>query len=75
MLALEGAAEPETVEGVPHAWCRLGAAARGLALLRQNNVRELVLAGGIAPTFAHYAAPRLARGQAVRPHRLQSAGR
>jgi len=48
VLALEGAAEPETVEGVAHAWCRLGAAARGLALLRQHNVRELVLAGGIA---------------------------
>ena len=24
VLALEGAAEPTTVEGVPHAWCRLG---------------------------------------------------
>ena len=48
VLALEGAAQPETVEGVAHAWCRLGAAARGLALLRQNNVRELVLAGGVA---------------------------
>ena len=47
VLALEGAAEPETVRDVPHAWCRIGAAARGLALLRQNNVRELVLAGGI----------------------------
>ena len=47
VLALEGAAEPETVEGVAHAWCRLGAAARGLALLRENNVTELVLAGGV----------------------------
>jgi len=47
VLALEGAAEPETVRGVPHAWCRIGAAAMGLALLRENNVTELVLAGGI----------------------------
>jgi UDP-2,3-diacylglucosamine hydrolase len=47
VLALEGAAEPETVRGVPHAWCRIGAAATGLALLRQNDVTELVLAGGI----------------------------
>lgn len=47
VLALEGAAEPATVEGVPHAWCRLGAAATGLALLRENHVTELVLAGGI----------------------------
>jgi DUF1009 family protein len=47
VLALEGAAEPATVEGVAHAWCRPGAAARGLALLRENNVTELVLAGGV----------------------------
>ena len=47
VLALEGAAEPDAIRDVPHAWCRVGAAARGLALLRENNVRELVLAGGI----------------------------
>jgi UDP-2,3-diacylglucosamine hydrolase len=47
VLALKGAAEPETVRGVPHAWCRLGAAAQGLSLLRKNNVTELVLAGGV----------------------------
>ena len=47
VLALEDAAEPDTVRDVPHAWCRIGAAARGLALLRENNVSELVLAGGI----------------------------
>lgn len=47
VLALEGAAEPATVRDVPHAWCRIGAAALGLALLRENNVTELVLAGGI----------------------------
>jgi len=47
VLALEGAAEPETVRGVPHAWCRMGAAATGLTLLRENNVTDLVLAGSI----------------------------
>jgi UDP-2,3-diacylglucosamine hydrolase len=47
VLALEGAAEPETVRGVPHAWCRLGAAVEGLSLLRENNVTELVLAGSV----------------------------
>ena len=47
VLALEGAAEPQAVAGVPHAWCRLGAAAKGLALLRDNHVEELVLAGGV----------------------------
>ena len=38
---------PATVEGVPHAWCRIGAAASGLAILRRNGVTELVLAGGV----------------------------
>jgi UDP-2,3-diacylglucosamine hydrolase len=53
VLALEGAAEPPTVAGVPHAWCRLGAAATGLDLLRAHGVGELVLAGGIArPSLA-----------------------
>jgi DUF1009 family protein len=53
VLALQGAAEPATVAGVPHAWCRMGAAARGLGLLRDNGVTELVLAGSIRrPTLA-----------------------
>ena len=53
VLALEGAAEPATVAGVPHAWCRLGAAATGLDLLRAHGVGELVLAGGVArPSLA-----------------------
>ena len=47
VLALEGAAQPETVRGVPHAWCRMGAAVKGLSLLRENNVTELVLAGSV----------------------------
>jgi DUF1009 family protein len=47
VLALAGAAEPAAICGVPHAWCRLGAAATGLALLRENDVTELVLAGAI----------------------------
>jgi UDP-2,3-diacylglucosamine hydrolase len=47
VLALEGAADPETITDVAHAWCPIGAAARGLALLRDNDVSELVLAGGL----------------------------
>jgi hypothetical protein len=47
VLALEGAADTATVAGVPHAWCRLGAAGRGLSLLREHNVTELVLAGAV----------------------------
>ncbi len=47
VLALDGEAEPEAVAGVAHAWCRVGAAAKGLDLLRANEVSELVLAGGV----------------------------
>lgn len=47
VLAVAGAAEPAAVSDVPHAWCRLGAAATGLALLRENHVTELVLAGAV----------------------------
>ena len=35
------------MRGVPHAWCRMGAAVTGLSLLRENNVTELVLAGSV----------------------------
>jgi hypothetical protein len=47
VLAFEGAADPATVAGVPHAWVSLGAAAEGLRILRENGVGELVLAGGV----------------------------
>jgi DUF1009 family protein len=47
VLALEGEAEPETVVGVSHAWCRMGAAAKALRLLREHGVGDLVFAGGV----------------------------
>ena len=47
VLALEGEADRAAVESVPHAWCRIGAAATALDLLRANAVGELVLAGGV----------------------------
>jgi DUF1009 family protein len=47
VLALEGEAEPATVDGVPHAWCRIGAAAHGFDLLRANAVTDLILAGAV----------------------------
>jgi UDP-2,3-diacylglucosamine hydrolase len=53
VLALEGEAEPETVANVAHAWCRIGAAAKGLGLLRDNGVVDLVVAGGVRrPTLS-----------------------
>jgi UDP-2,3-diacylglucosamine hydrolase len=47
VVALEGEADPDWLVGVPHAWCRIGAAAKGLDLLRAHGVGELVLAGGV----------------------------
>jgi hypothetical protein len=47
ILALEGEADAETTENMPHAWCRIGAAAKGLKLLRDHGVIELVIAGGV----------------------------
>jgi len=47
VVAIKGQANPGDFEAEPHAWVRLGAAGRTLALLRENDVRELVLAGGI----------------------------
>ena len=53
VVALNGETDPETVESVPHAWCRMGAAATALGLLRDNGVTDLVLAGGIRrPTLS-----------------------
>ena len=47
VLALEGEADPPTVEAVPHAWCPLGRTVSALDRLRAEGVRELVLAGGV----------------------------
>src|SRR5437763_16590251 len=44
-LALEGEADRATVETVPQAWCRVGAARKALDLLRANAVGGPVLAG------------------------------
>jgi DUF1009 family protein len=47
VVALEGQADPATLDGVPHAWCRLGAAARGEKLLREFDPAEVVFAGKV----------------------------
>jgi len=45
VLAIEGHTATETVIGAPHAWVRLGAAARAIEVLQTENVEELVMAG------------------------------
>lgn len=53
VLALEGEADAETLGDAAHAWCRLGAAAKALKLLRAHGVTDVVYAGGVRrPTLA-----------------------
>lgn len=47
VLALRGQADPEIVETVPHAWIRMGAAGQGFAILKEQGVEELVMAGRV----------------------------
>jgi hypothetical protein len=47
VLAFRGHTPPESVEGVPHEWIRLGAGGTGLKILRREGVEELVLAGAV----------------------------
>jgi len=47
VIAIEGHAEPNGFEDVPHAWLRIGAGGKALKLLREQGVEELVLAGDV----------------------------
>ncbi|HEY9080711.1 LpxI family protein [Magnetovibrio sp.] len=47
VIAFKGQCDAETVEGVDHAWVRLGAAGASIKLLKDNGVTELVMAGHI----------------------------
>jgi DUF1009 family protein len=47
VVALEGETDEETVSRAAHAWCRIGAAAKVLKLLRANGVTDVVYAGGV----------------------------
>jgi len=47
VLAIEGFADPASMAGCPHAWFRLGEGGKGIKLLREHRVEDLVLAGGV----------------------------
>lgn len=47
LIALKDQCSPETVEGMPHAWFRLGAAGSAMALLHEKGIRDLVMAGNV----------------------------
>ena len=76
VLALEGEADAETVGAAAHAWCRLGAAAKALKLLRAHGVTDVVYAGGVRrPTLAAIRPDwRAARFFAKVGYRLLGAG-
>jgi len=47
VLGLEGHADPAIVDPEPHGWVRLGDWSRGIGLLRDAGVQELVMAGPV----------------------------
>jgi DUF1009 family protein len=47
VVAVEGEADPGTVEGIPHIWLRLGALGEALEQFKKAGAEELVLAGKI----------------------------
>lgn len=47
VLALEGYTDAETVEGVAHAWVRLGALGEAFRLLKEAGVAEVAFAGAM----------------------------
>ena len=47
VVALEGAATDETVEGVPHEWVRLGAIGKALSTFKAQGCEELIMAGKV----------------------------
>lgn len=47
VLGIFGHADPASFEGVPQAWVRLGEAGKGIHILHENGVEELVMAGPV----------------------------
>ncbi|MGH6989463.1 MAG: LpxI family protein, partial [Stellaceae bacterium] len=47
VIALKEAADPAWLVGTHHAWIRLGELGKGIALCHENDVTEIVLAGGV----------------------------
>ncbi len=47
VLGLEGNADPAIVDAEPHGWIRIGEWTRGLELLREAGVEDLVMAGPV----------------------------
>lgn len=58
VLGLKGQADPATIPpDVPQEWINLGEAGRGISLLKENGVGELVMAGGVRRPSLRELAP------------------
>jgi DUF1009 family protein len=52
LLAFEGQAEEDFVKNHPHAWIKFGEVGRGLKILKQENVTDIVMVGALKrPSF------------------------
>lgn len=47
VIALEGCAAPGAFDAFPHAWASLGSVGRTFSLMRDNGIKEVVLAGAV----------------------------
>ncbi len=47
VIAIEGHAVSELLEGTPHAWIRIGTAGSGFKILRREKVKEIVMIGDV----------------------------
>jgi len=47
VVALEGHADPKTVENVPHFWSRMGAVGKIIKRMKREGVNKIVMAGGV----------------------------
>ena len=47
VIAIEGHALPQCLEDTPHSWIRIGTAGSGLNILKQENVKEIVMIGDV----------------------------
>lgn len=47
VIAIEDTTDPETVQGVPHEWVRIGSIGKAINALKAADVKELVMAGKV----------------------------
>lgn len=74
LVAFEGQTDPAAVEGLPHAWMRLGGVGAILSRLHQEEVRDLCMIGKIRRPTLRELRPDLAGGRLAMKVGLSAAG-